>query len=161
MAGQKPVSRFRKRCGGQHPLHNDGHSFPFGSQPFGVSSKTSQSTCVRFHHHLPTARSADLQSAVSPICNRQTVQSSKNDRTSKRPHNAILRYSRFPICATGCAVPQDSAIRKPTFKSLHGFLQILASQPKEKTCPRRNTTKSNHNSRNVSSKCSVSCATDA
>src|SRR5215471_13621252 len=46
------------------------------------------------------ARSADLQSAVSRICNPQGVAGLKGlDRSGALP-NAIRRYGRFKICAT-------------------------------------------------------------
>jgi hypothetical protein len=40
-------------------------------------------------------RSADFQSAVSPICNRQGVESRSDPRVVERLQNRILRYSRF------------------------------------------------------------------
>ena len=46
------------------------------------------------------ASSADLQSAVAPICNRQGVASANALDFSRPPQNAILRYSRLQICAT-------------------------------------------------------------
>src|SRR5438445_4994392 len=49
---------------------------------------------------IPSARSADLQSAVSPICNRQVYLLSTSQGISARPQNPILRYSRLQICAT-------------------------------------------------------------
>src|SRR5438309_6692928 len=48
----------------------------------------------------PRGRSADFQSAVSPICNRQSVQKPSARGLGGGPQNTILRYSRLKICAT-------------------------------------------------------------
>src|SRR5438045_6374297 len=48
----------------------------------------------------PRGRSADFQSAVSPICNRQSVQKPSARGLREGRQNTILRYSRLKICAT-------------------------------------------------------------
>ena len=48
----------------------------------------------------PSIRSAELHSAVSPICNRQAVKILRRVRTAEAPQNPILRYGRLQICAT-------------------------------------------------------------
>jgi len=52
--------------------------------------------------------STDFQSAVSPICNRQTVPGSKAHGFFERQQVENLRYSRLEICAT---VPPASRLR--------------------------------------------------
>src|SRR5205807_714470 len=67
-----------------------------------------------FPNHFPLARqrvsckdatvlercSADFQSAVSPICNRQTPTLFLRLEGTAGQQNAILRYGRLKICAT-------------------------------------------------------------
>ena len=61
--------------------------------------------------------SADLQSAVSPICNRRTVLMPSPLGFSRRLRVENPRYSRLQICATGTAAlptvvyPADSSVR--------------------------------------------------
>jgi hypothetical protein len=50
---------------------------------------------------LPEARSAELHSAVSPISNRQRVETFQRARIADDPQNAILRYGRVQLCAMG------------------------------------------------------------
>jgi hypothetical protein len=57
-----------------------------------------KTSCAQKLH--PLVRSADFQSAVSPICNRQSIQSSTDLSSFNCSQNTILRYSRLKICAT-------------------------------------------------------------
>jgi hypothetical protein len=52
---------------------------------------------------LPENRSAELHSAVSPICNRQLVEMFRRAQSAGVAQNAILRYGRLQICATSAA----------------------------------------------------------
>src|SRR5438876_1086015 len=45
-------------------------------------------------------RSADFQSAVSPICNRPSIGHSKTPDFADDPQVTNLRYSRLQVCAT-------------------------------------------------------------
>jgi hypothetical protein len=48
----------------------------------------------------PLGRSAELHSAVSPICNRQGVTDSNAPKLADTLQDAILRYGRVQLCAT-------------------------------------------------------------
>ena len=52
-------------------------------------------------------RSADLQSAVSPICNRQRSDSTKGSQHSERQRIANPRYGRLQTCATPSNRPRS------------------------------------------------------
>src|SRR5437588_12261268 len=75
----------------------------------------------------PRRRSADFQSAVSPICNRQSVQKPSASGLGDGPQNTILRYSRLKICATTYEIsgpaelPAPDAIPLKTAKNLIFF----------------------------------------
>ena len=79
----------------------------------------------------PRGRSADFQSAVSPICNRQSVQKRKRPCLGDGPQNTILRYGRLKICATGaCRLALFAHSRKLSPQYKQGIGRLSSSQTK-------------------------------
>ena len=58
--------------------------------------------------------------AVSPICNRQTVEMLQRFRIGGRPQNAILRNGRVQLCATN-----ETALRRALRRTSHLLLRLI------------------------------------